>query len=59
VNGMTAQTAVAIAGGFTPRAQQSTVDITRQVNGRTVTGAVPLTYPLQPGDTVTVRERWF
>jgi len=24
-----------------------------------LTGQVPLNYPLQPGDTVKVKERWF
>lgn len=59
VNGLTAQTAVAIAGGFTPRAYQWDVDLTRIVNGRPITGSVPITQPLRPGDTVTVRERFF
>lgn len=59
VNGMTAQTAVAIAGGFSPRAQHDTIDLTRQQDGRVVTGTVPITTPIRPGDTLTVRERWF
>ena len=59
INGMTAQKAVAIAGGFTPRGYQGAIDITRVVNGVPVTGAVPLTYPIRPGDTVTVEERIF
>ena len=59
VNGMTAQKAVAIAGGFTPRGYQSSVDVTRTVHGVPVTGSVPLTFPLRPGDTVTVEERFF
>lgn len=59
VNGMTAQTAVAIAGGFSPRGDQSGVDITRFISGRAVTESVPMTFPIRPGDTVTVRERFF
>lgn len=59
INGMTAQKAVAIAGGFTPRGNQRGVEITRIVNGVPVTGTVPLTYPIRPGDTVTVDERFF
>ena len=59
VNGMTVQKAVAIAGGFTPRGYQGAVDLTRTVNGVPVTGAVPLGFPLRPGDTVTVEERIF
>nr|WP_321457453.1 polysaccharide biosynthesis/export family protein [uncultured Cohaesibacter sp.] len=59
VSGMTVQTAIAIAGGFTPRAQQRYVDITRQLNGKILTGHVNLTAPIRPGDTIYVRERWF
>ncbi len=59
VNGMTVQTAVAIAGGFTPRGDRNTAILTRQVNGEIVTGAVPLNQPVLPGDTITIRERWF
>ena len=59
VTGMTVQTAVAIAGGFSPRAQQRYVDITRQLNGKILTGRVALTSPVRPGDTIYVRERLF
>ncbi|WP_152045625.1 polysaccharide biosynthesis/export family protein [Aureimonas psammosilenae] len=59
VPGMTVQKAVAIAGGFTPRAARTDVDLTRQVNGRIVSGRVPASDPIQPGDTINVRERWF
>lgn len=59
VNGMTVQNAVAIAGGFTPRAYQSAATLTRVVKGQQVTGDVPATAPLRPGDTIVVRERFF
>ncbi len=59
VANMTAETAVAIAGGFTPRASRQTVTLTRNYNGQQVRVAVPLTYQLRPGDTVSVQERWF
>jgi polysaccharide biosynthesis/export protein len=59
INGMTVQNAVAIAGGYTPRGSQSDVDITRLVNGRPITFTAPLTFPVRPGDTVKVRERFF
>lgn len=59
INGITAQKAVAVAGGFTPRAYHDTVAVTRTVNGEAVTGAVPLGFPLRPGDTVTIQERIF
>ena len=57
VAGMTAQTAVAIAGGFTARAQQQVVVVTRTINGKVITGKVPVTAPIRPGDTLHIRER--
>ncbi|KPF72711.1 sugar transporter [Bosea sp. AAP35] len=59
VNGMTVQTAVAIAGGFTPRGQRAYAEVTRQVEDQLVTASVPITYPVQPGDTIVIKERWF
>lgn len=59
VPGLTVQKAIAIAGGFTPRANQGTVDITRDINGKVMTGRVVTSDPLLPGDTVYVRERLF
>lgn len=59
VPGMTVQKAVAAAGGFTPRANQGNVDVTRTINGEVMTGRVTTTDPLLPGDTIYVRERLF
>lgn len=59
VPNMTAEAAVAIAGGFTPRAQKSGVNLSRNTSEGPVTQTVPLTTPIAPGDTLTVRERWF
>lgn len=59
VPGMTVQKAVAAAGGFTPRANQANVDVTRAINGEVITGRVVISDPLLPGDTVYVRERLF
>jgi polysaccharide export outer membrane protein len=59
INGMTVQNAVAVAGGFSPRASRGGADLTRVVDGYPVTQNVPLTHPVRPGDTVTVRERYF
>ena len=59
VPGMTVQKAIAAAGGFSPRAQQATVDVTRSVNGEVITGRVLISDPLLPGDTLYVRERLF
>lgn len=59
VPGMTVQKAIAAAGGFSPRANQGNVDITREINGKVMTGRVLTSDPLLPGDTVYVRERLF
>lgn len=59
VAGMTAQNAVAIANGFSPRAVQTKVELTRRIGDRVYKSDVPLTYPIRPGDTITVGERWF
>lgn len=59
VPGLTVQKAVAMAGGFSPRAAQENVDITRDINGKVMTGRVVTSDPLLPGDTVYVRERLF
>jgi len=59
VANMTAETAIAIAGGFSPRAAKSKVELTRTGGGQQIHGEVPINYPLRPGDTVVVKERWF
>jgi polysaccharide biosynthesis/export protein len=59
VPNMTVEAAVAIAGGFAPRASKSDIWIGRSYNGETMRCAVPPDFALRPGDTITVRERWF
>ena len=59
VANMTVETAVAIAGGFTPRAYHTDVVISRTVRGEIVRATVPVTTQVRPGDTVTINERWF
>jgi len=59
VPNMTAESAVAIAGGFSPRAKKGAVELTRNGGGQRFRGEVPLNYQLRPGDTVVVKERWF
>lgn len=59
VNGMTVQSAVAIAGGFTYRANASTVHITRKRGEKLVGIDVDTGAPVRPGDTILVGERYF
>jgi polysaccharide biosynthesis/export protein len=57
--GMTALTLVAIAGGFTYRAQTGYISVLRKVDGQVVEGRAPRGEEIQPGDVVTVFERYF
>jgi len=59
VPNMTVESAVAIAGGFSPRAKRDVVTVTHTENGGSMRAVVPLGTPLNPGDTVFVGERWF
>jgi polysaccharide export outer membrane protein len=59
VPGMTAQNAVAIAGGYTPRGNQRDIDVTRKINDRVITGRTPSSVSVLAGDTIYVRERFF
>ncbi|MGH6681139.1 MAG: polysaccharide biosynthesis/export family protein [Bradyrhizobium sp.] len=59
VPNMTVESAVAIAGGFTPRARHDEVTLTHTGASGTARYTVPLGTPISPGDTVMVRERWF
>jgi polysaccharide export outer membrane protein len=59
VPNMTVETAVAIAGGYTPRAFKHKIAVSHQVSGMTERRVVSPNYPLRPGDTVHIAERWF
>jgi polysaccharide export outer membrane protein len=59
VSGMTIETAAAIAGGYSERANERKARITRRVNGAVEVLEVPRDYVVQPGDTVYVYERIF
>lgn len=59
VPNMTVETAIAIAGGFTPRAYRWDVEVSRSAGGVTARQKVPMIAPVRPGDTINVGERWF
>jgi polysaccharide export outer membrane protein len=59
VPNMSVESAVAIAGGFSPRARRDTVTLTHTDGSGPMRTVVPLGTPLSPGDTVVVGERWF
>jgi polysaccharide biosynthesis/export protein len=59
VPNMSVESAVAIAGGFSPRAQRDRVTLTHTDSSGSMRVVVPLGTGLSPGDTVLVGERWF
>jgi polysaccharide biosynthesis/export protein len=59
VPNMSVESAVAIAGGFSPRARRDSVTLTHTDASGSMRAVVPLGTPLGPGDTVLVGERWF
>ena len=59
VPNMSVETAVAIAGGYTPRAFKYRIEVSRPVNGLIERKVVSAAYPVRPGDTINISERWF
>ena len=59
VPNMSVESAVAIAGGFSPRARRDRVTVTHTDSSGSMRIVVPLGTSLSPGDTVLVGERWF
>jgi polysaccharide export outer membrane protein len=59
VPNMSVESAVAIAGGFSPRARRDRVTLTHTDASGPSRIVVPLGTPVAPGDTVLVGERWF
>ena len=59
VPNMSVESAVAIAGGFSPRARRDRVTLTHTDAAGSMRTVVPLGTPISPGDTVLVGERWF
>jgi polysaccharide export outer membrane protein len=60
VPNMTVEAAVAIAGGFTPRAYRNDVKIDRpEAGGMRSRTSAPLLTRVRPGDTIIIKERWF
>lgn len=58
VSGITVRAAVAIAGGYSERADQRKIQIARRINGLVEKLDVPDDYVVRPGDTLLVYERF-
>jgi polysaccharide export outer membrane protein len=59
VPGITAETAIAVAGGFTDRANKRIVRISRTINGKLYESRMSVIESIRPGDTVYVPESLF
>ncbi len=57
VPGLTVQQAIAVAGGYTPRAARLWIEVARQWDGKIVTLQLRGTDAVFPGDTITIHER--
>ncbi len=59
VNDITVLNAVALASGFTYRANKKKIEITRKIDGREQKVIVDLTAKVLPGDIIRIDERFF
>lgn len=59
VSGMTVLNAVALASGFTYRASENKIEVTRRINGEERKFRIEITAQVLPGDILRVPERFF
>jgi polysaccharide biosynthesis/export protein VpsN len=59
VDGLTVAKAVALAGGYTARASERSINLVRESNPGETLESVPPNMPIRPGDIVTVGESFF
>lgn len=59
VYGMTVRAAISTAGGFSDTADRSRAIVYRRQGKEMAKGTVDLDFPIYPGDTVVISERWF
>lgn len=58
VYGMTVRAAVSTAGGFSDTADRTRAIVYRRQGKEMVKGVVGLDFPIYPGDTIVISERW-
>jgi polysaccharide biosynthesis/export protein len=58
VYGMTVRAAISTAGGHSETADRSRATIYRRQGKQMVKGTVSLDFPIYPGDTIVIGERW-
>jgi polysaccharide biosynthesis/export protein len=59
VYGMTVRAAISTAGGFSDTADRNRAVVYRRQGNEMVKGIVDLDFPIFPGDTIVILERWF
>lgn len=59
VSGMTVLNAIALGSGFTYRASEKKVEITRKIDGKEIKLTAAMTEQVFPGDIIRVAERFF
>lgn len=58
VYGMTVRAAISTAGGFSDTADRSRAIVYRRQGKEMAKGTVDLDFPIYPGDTIVISERW-
>ena len=59
VYGMTVRSAVSTSGGFTDTADRGRALVYRRQGNEMIKSSVDLDFPIYPGDTIVILERWF
>lgn len=59
VDGLTVSKAVALAGGYTPRASESKITLVREADPENPVESVGVNTPIRPGDIITIGESFF
>ncbi|OFC69287.1 capsular biosynthesis protein [Alteromonas confluentis] len=57
--GLSVNKAAALAGGYTERASRSDIQVVRESNGNQKTMEVNVSHLIQPGDIITIPQRFF
>ncbi|WP_461536564.1 polysaccharide biosynthesis/export family protein [Spongorhabdus nitratireducens] len=57
--GLTLEKAIALAGGFTQRADKKAIQVTREINGRQVERTMKQDDSVLPGDIINIKESFF
>ncbi|QJR82744.1 polysaccharide export protein [Alteromonas pelagimontana] len=57
--GLSVNKAAALAGGYTERASRSDIQIVREKDGKQISMEVSVSHQIQPGDIITIPQRFF